>query len=259
MARLSRLSRSIEGRVALVTGAASGMGRATAHLFADEGARVAVVDRQAEGVDRVVDEIRQAGGEAQGFVADLGQLEATEGVVDGVVEAFGGLDILINNAGMNLPGALDAEDYEASWSRIMDVNLTAHVRLVRAALPHLEKSDAARVVNIASTEGVGAQPFVSAYTASKHGVIGLTRAMAVELGQRGINFNCVCPGPIDTGMTAPIPQAAKEKFARRRVPLKRYGDPEEVAHATLSLVLPASSYIHGAVLMCDGGLSIQNN
>lgn len=259
MARLSRLSRSIEGRVALVTGAASGMGRATAHLFADEGARVAVVDRQAEGVDRVVDEIRQAGGEAQGFVADLGQLEATAGVVDGVIEAFGGLDILINNAGMNLPGALDAEDYEASWSRIMDVNLTAHVRLVRSALPHLEKSDAARVVNIASTEGVGAQPFVSAYTASKHGVIGLTRAMAVELGQRGINFNCVCPGPIDTGMTAPIPQAAKEKFARRRVPLKRYGDPEEVAHATLGLVLPASSYINGAVLMCDGGLSIQNN
>ena len=141
----------------------------------------------------------------------------------------------------------------------MDVNLTAHVRLVRAALPCLEKSDAARVVNIASTEGVGAQPYVSAYTASKHGVIGLTRAMAVELGVKGITFNCVCPGPIETGMTSLIPEAAKEKFARRRVPLKRYGDPEEVAHATLGLVLPASSYINGAVLMCDGGLSIQNN
>ncbi|MEE3328453.1 MAG: SDR family NAD(P)-dependent oxidoreductase [Myxococcota bacterium] len=259
MARLSRLSRSIEGRVALVTGAASGMGRATAHLFADEGARVAVVDRHADGVDRVVDEIQEAGGEAQGFVADIGQLEATGEVVDAVVKGLGALDILVNNAGITLPAPIDAEDYEGSWSQIMDVNLTAHVRLVRAALPHLENSDAARVVNIASTEGMGAQPYVSAYTASKHGVIGLTRAMAVELGKRGINFNCVCPGPIDTGMTSPIPQAAKEKFARRRVPLQRYGDPEEVAHATLSLVLPASSYINGAVLMCDGGLSIQNN
>ena len=259
MARLSRLSRSIEGRVALVTGAASGMGRATAHLFADEGARVGLVDRDADGVERVVGEIRDAGGEAQGFAADLGQSDAAGQVVEDVVQGFGALDILINNAGINVPGPIDAEDYEGGWSQIMDVNLTAHVRLVRAALTYLENSDSARVVNIASTEGVGAQPFVSAYTASKHGVIGLTRAMAVELGKRGITFNCVCPGPIDTGMTSPIPQAAKEKFARRRVPLKRYGDPEEVAHATLGLVLPAASYINGAVLMCDGGLSIQNN
>jgi 3-oxoacyl-[acyl-carrier protein] reductase len=235
------------------------MGRATAHLFADEGARVGLVDRDADGVERVVGEIRDAGGEAQGFTADLGQSEAAGQVVEDVVQAFGALDILINNAGINVPGPIDAEDYEGGWSQIMDVNLTAHVRLVRAALTYLENSDSARVVNIASTEGVGAQPFVSAYTASKHGVIGLTRAMAVELGKRGITFNCVCPGPIDTGMTSPIPQAAKEKFARRRVPLKRYGDPEEVAHATLGLVLPAASYINGAVLMCDGGLSIQNN
>ena len=259
MARLSRLSRSIEGRVALVTGAASGMGRATAHLFADEGARVGVVDRDADGVERVVGEIRDAGGEAQGFAADLGESDAAGKVVEDVARGFGALDILINNAGITVPGPIDAEDYESGWSKIMDVNLTAHVRLVRAALTYLENSDSARVVNIASTEGVGAQPFVSAYTASKHGVIGLTRAMAVELGKRGITFNCVCPGPIDTGMTSLIPQAAKEKFARRRVPLKRYGDPEEVAHATLSLVLPAASYINGAVLMCDGGLSIQNN
>ena len=257
--KLTRLSRSIEGRVALVTGAASGMGRATAHLFADEGAKVALVDRHADGVERVAAEIREAGGEVRGLAADLGQKDSCREVIEGVVGEFGGLDILINNAGISVPARIEAEDYEDSWSQVMDVNLTAHIRLVRAALSYLEQSDAARVVNIASTEGVGAQPFVSAYTASKHGVIGLTRAMAVELGMKGITFNCVCPGPIETGMTSPIPQAAKEKFARRRVPLKRYGDPEEVAHATLGLVLPASSYINGAVLMCDGGLSIQNN
>jgi 3-oxoacyl-[acyl-carrier protein] reductase len=257
--RLSKLSRSIAGKVALVTGAASGMGRATAHLFADEGARVAVVDLREEGVRPVVEEIRGAGGEAEGYAVDVADADAVIALVADVVERFGGLDILVNNAGISVPGRVESEDYEAGWARTLDVNLTAHVRLVRAALPHLEQSGAGRVVNIASTEGVGAQPFVSAYTASKHGVVGLTRALAVELGDRGVTFNCVCPGPIRTGMTAPIPDDAKAKFARRRVPLKRYGEPEEVAHATLGLVLPAASFVNGAVLLVDGGLSIQNN
>jgi 3-oxoacyl-[acyl-carrier protein] reductase len=259
MARLTQLSRSIRDRVALVTGAASGMGRATAHLFSDEGAKVAVVDIAKDGVDRVVQEIRDAGGVAEGWTLDVRVAEGIGEVVEAVVERFGGLDILVNNAGISRPAPIAAEAYEEGWAETLDVNLTAHVRFVRAALPHLERSSAGRVVNIASTEGVGAQPYVSAYTVSKHGVVGLTRALAVELGSSGITFNCVCPGPIRTGMTAVIPDAAKEKFARRRVPLRRYGDPEEVAHATLSLVLPASSYINGAVLMADGGMSIQNN
>lgn len=259
MARISKLSRSIKDKVALVTGAASGMGRATAHLFADEGAKVAVSDLRAEAVEAVVNDIRAAGGEAVGFVLDVSRLEEIDRVVEEVVAQFGGLDILVNNAGISRPGPVEGPNYEAEWEQTIAVNLTAHARLIRAALPHLQKDGAGRVVNIASTEGVGAQPFVSAYTASKHGVIGLTRAMAVELGQRGVTFNCVCPGPINTGMTAPIPDAAKEKFARRRVPLKRYGEPEEVAHATLNFVLPASSFMNGAVLLVDGGLSIQNS
>jgi len=258
VARLSKLSRSIRGKVAIVTGAASGMGRATAHLFADEGARVAVVDIVADGVDRVVAEITQAGGEAEGFVVDVKSGEAISQLVNAVVDRFGGIDILVNNAGISRLAPFDAEDYETSWQDTFAVNLTAHVRLVRAALPHLEASGAGRVVNIASTEGVGAQRFASAYSASKHGVIGLTRSMAVELGRRGVTFNCICPGPIETGMTAPIPDADKAKFARRRVPLLRYGQPEEVAHATLAFVLPAASFTNGAVLLVDGGFSIQN-
>jgi 3-oxoacyl-[acyl-carrier protein] reductase len=257
--RLTKLSRSIRGKVALITGAASGMGRATAHLFADEGAKVAVSDLQSDAVEAVVKQIREAGGEAEGFVLDVSQPEEIERVVDEVVDRFSGLDILINNAGISRPGAVESPDYEANWEQILAINLTAHARLIRAALPHLEKHQSGRVVNIASTEGMGAQPFVSAYTASKHGVVGLTRAMAVELGSRGVTFNCICPGPINTGMTAPIPDDAKAKFARRRVPLKGYGEPEEVAHGTLNFVLPASSYINGATLMVDGGLSIQNN
>jgi 3-oxoacyl-[acyl-carrier protein] reductase len=114
-------------------------------------------------------------------------------------------------------------------------------------------------VNIASTEGIGGSAYISPYTASKHGVIGLSRSLAVELGPTGVTVNVVCPGPIHTGMTAEIPDEAKEKFARRNVPMKRYGDPEEVAHATLSLCLPAMSYCTGAVLVVDGGFTTKNN
>jgi len=258
MARLSKLDRSIRGKVAIVTGAASGMGRATAHLFADEGARVAVVDVVADGVDRVVAEITGAGGDAEGYVVDLKSAKAIVQLVDAVVARFGGIDIVVNNAGIARMSTFDAEDFQTSWDETFAVNLDAHMHLVRAALPHLEASGAGRVVNIASTEGVGAQPLAAAYTASKHAVIGLTRSMAVELGQRGVTFNCICPGPIDTGMTAPIPDDAKAKFARRRVPLRRYGQPEEVAHMTLGFVLPAASFTNGAALLVDGGFSIQN-
>jgi 3-oxoacyl-[acyl-carrier protein] reductase len=258
MARLTRLSRSIAGKIALVTGAASGMGRATAHLFADEGARVAVVDRDDEGVERVVKEIAGAGGEAAGFVVDLADARRIEPLVRDVVERFGGLDILINNAGVSLMTPIDSPDFDANWERTLAVNLAAQARLVRAALPWLGAKGEGRVVNIASTEGLGATAGISPYTASKHGVIGLTRSLAVELGARGVTVNCVCPGPIVTAMTSFIPDDAKRKFARRRVPLRRYGDPEEVAHGTLSLVLPAASYVNGAVLVVDGGMTAQN-
>jgi len=130
--------------------------------------------------------------------------------------------------------------------------------MIRACLAHLVRNGDGRVVNIASTEGLGATAFLSPYTASKHGVIGLTRSLAVELGPLGVTVNCVCPGPIRTAMTASIPEEAKARFARRRVPLRRYGEPEEVAHAVLGLVLPAMSYVTGAVLVADGGLTAQN-
>ena len=153
---------------------------------------------------------------------------------------------------------VEAEGYEAVWARTLAVNLTAQVTLIRACLPHLLRHGAGRIVNIASTEGLGATAGISAYTASKHGVIGLTRSLAVELGRRGVTVNCVCPGPIHTGLTAGIPDEAKSKFARRRVPIGRYGEPEEVAHMTLSLVLPAASYVNGAVVVVDGGMLAQN-
>jgi 3-oxoacyl-[acyl-carrier protein] reductase len=136
--------------------------------------------------------------------------------------------------------------------------LTAHQQVVRAALPWLRNSSAPRIVNIASTEALGATSRDSPYAAAKAGVLGLTRALAVELGSEGITVNCICPGPILTGMTENVPEVDRTIFAKRRTALRRYGSPEEVAHVTVSLCLPASSYITGAVIPVDGGLMARN-
>jgi 3-oxoacyl-[acyl-carrier protein] reductase len=239
----------------LVTGAASGMGRAIAQLFADEGAKVAVTDVSAAGVDAVVDEITTAGGTAAGWALDVTDATAIASVVGEVVARLGPVDILVNDAGVSIPTEIGGDGFDDAWATTLAVNLTAYARTVRACLPSLVRNRSGRIVNIASTEALGATPFLSPYTASKHGVVGLTRSLACELGPQGVTVNCVCPGPIHTGMTAPIPDDAKEKFARRRVPLRRYGDPEEVAHMVLSLALPAASFVNGAVVTVDGGLS----
>ncbi len=256
--RLSQLSRSIEGSVAIVTGAASGMGAATARLFAEQGARVAAIDLNAEPLAEVVAEIEAAGREARAWTLDLDDGEAIRSVFAEIGDHFGAMDILVNNAGISRFAPIDADDYEAAWDLSLSVLLTAHTRTIRAALPHLRQAAHPRIVNIASTEGLGATKFGSPYTAAKTGVIGLTRSLAVELGGEGITVNCICPGPINTGMTSAIPDEAKAEFARRRVALKRYADPEEVAQTTLSLVLPAASFITGVALPVDGGLTIRN-
>ncbi len=240
-----------------ITGCASGMGRATAMLFADEGARVAVTDVNGDGAETVAAAIRAAGGQAKAWKLDVTSDSEIAAVVAAAAREFGGIDILVNNAGIAIPTPIDADTYLASWDLTLRVLLTAQMRLVREALPHLRKSDAPRIVNIASTEGLGATPGNSAYAAAKTGVIGLTRGLAVELGKEGITVNCICPGPINTGMTAGISDEDKQVYARRRTALRRYGEPEEVAHATLSLCLPAASFITGVALPVDGGLTIR--
>jgi 3-oxoacyl-[acyl-carrier protein] reductase len=256
--KLSQLSRSIAGKVAVVTGAASGMGRATVRLFADEGARVAALDVNAEPLNQVTREVEAAGYPIKDWALDLGDKDAIVETFAAITDHFGGIDILINNAGISLFAPIDSDDYEETWQRSLNILLTAHTRTIRAALPWLRKAEHPRIVNIASTEGLGATRFGSPYTAAKTGVIGLTRSLAVELGSEGITVNCICPGPIRTGMTAAIPDEAKQEYARRRVALRRYADPEEVAHMTLSLVLPAAGFTTGVALPVDGGLTIRN-
>jgi 3-oxoacyl-[acyl-carrier protein] reductase len=258
MEPIRKLDRSVKERVALVTGAASGMGRATAHLFAQEGAQVAVTDINESGVANVVEEIGAEGGKAHGWKLDVFDAAQIKRVVDEVAARWGRLDILINNAGFGAFRRIDDEGYDAVWAKAIAGMLTAQQLMIRAALPYLRKSDAARIVNIASTEGLGATPGDSPYVVAKTGVTGLTRALAVDLGPEGITVNCICPGPIRTALTDSIPEAHKEIFAKRRSAMRRYGYPEEVAHITFSLCLPAASYLTGAVIPVDGGLTIRN-
>ena len=255
---MSAPGRSVAGSVAFITGAASGMGRATAEVFAQEGAHAALCDISGEAVREVADDLVHRGLSAEAWTLDIADAEAIPQVVDDAAKRFGSLDIVVNNAGISAFAPIDADNYDAVWTRAFGVLLTAQQRIIRAALPHLRRSLSPRIVNIASTEALGATARDSPYAAAKAGVTGLTRALSVELGKEGITVNCICPGPILTGMTAGIPEGDKETFAHRRTALRRYGRPEEVAQMTLSLCLPAASYITGATIPVDGGLMARN-
>ncbi len=258
MPEFRELSRSVQGLTALVTGAASGMGRATARVFAAEGAHVALTDVSTDAVNAVAAEITASGGTAKAWTLDVGDAGAIARTIPEVAAHFGGLDIIVNNAGISVRAAIDDPAYDEAWARAIAVMLTAHPRIIRAALPYLRKSGCPRIVNIASTEALGATALHSPYSAAKGGVASLTRSLAVELGREGITVNCICPGPIRTAITEGIPEEHKTLYAKRRTALGRYGEPEEVAHMTLSLCLPAASFLTGAVIPVDGGLMARN-
>ena len=250
--------RSVQGRVAIVTGAGSGMGYATSVLFLREGAHVVAVDRNEQGLQALA---APAGDDAslQTVVADLSLSSAPAEIVQAAHAAFGEVDIVVNAAGVSSPIELADEDFGDAWRQTFAVNVDAQVHLIAACLNDLQRNADGRVVNIASTEGLGATAPMAPYTASKHAVVGLTKSLAVELGPSGVTVNCICPGPINTGMTSEIKDEHKAIYARRRTALRRYGEPDEVAHMILSLVLPAASFTTGAILTVDGGLSIRSN
>ena len=259
MARLTSLDRSVAGKTVIVTGAASGMGRATAHLFADEGANVVVADLGEDRVARVVGEITATHGADRviGVPTDVTSDDERRVLVDAAIGRFGSIDILVNNAGISRASSVFADDesFAEAWNATIAVNLSAYAHLVRLVVPHM-KGRSGRIVNVASTEAIVATPGLAAYSAAKHGVVGLTKSLAAELGRHGINVNAICPGPINTAMTADIPDESKTIYAKRKVPLRRYGEPEEVAQMTLSACLPAASFLNGASIVVDGGMTI---
>ncbi len=214
----------MKGLTVLVTGAASGMGRATARVFASEGANVAVTDYDAHGAHAVAEEIAASGGSAKAWKLDVAEASEIKHVVGEVAAHFGALDIVVNNAGISVRVAIDDETYEDAWAKGIAVMLTAHPRIIRAALPHLRKSKSPRIVNIASTEALGATALHSPYSAAKGGVASLTRSLAVEPRPRGHHRQLHLPGPDPHGHHRPHLGGAQDDLRQaphRTRPLRR--------------------------------------
>jgi 3-oxoacyl-[acyl-carrier protein] reductase len=231
-------------RVAIVTGGASGMGRATAERLRAMGLEVAIFDIHASAETERVD-VSDAPAVARG--------------VQAVRDQLGPIDVLVNAAGVAVGGTLDSDRYPAEWQRALAVNLTGAMHMVRSCLEDLIASGTGRIVNVASTEALGAARNTGPYTVSKHALLGFTRSLAVDLGRQGVTANCVCPGATLTGMTAHIPEADRNAFARRHIPLGRYGTPEEVAYMIAVLTAPEASFVNGAIIAVDGGMTAVSN
>ncbi len=241
-------------RVAVITGGGSGIGRACALRLADCGAAVFVVGRRSEPLEETINMVRQAGGQAEMLAADLRQPSAADQVVETAHAAFGHLDVLVNNAGIAGPAKTLGDMDDDEWVEVLDGNLGICFRMCRAALRRMP--DGGTIVNIASIAGLVGMPGMSAYGIAKAGMVALTRSIAVEFGQKGIRCNCLCPGPIDTAMSAPVlNQPTQRARLEGRIPLGRVGTPDDIADAVRFLASEDSRYISGAVLTADGGLS----
>ena len=251
-ASVKRMQVDLGGQVAIVTGASQGLGRAIAEGLAGAGARVALVARSADKLAAVADAIRAAGGTAEVFPCDVTQGEAIQKVVEEVVEKLGRLDILVNNAGVTrdtlLPRMSDEE-----WDQVLDTNLRAPFLFMRAASRPMMQQRYGRIVNVASVSGLIGNPGQANYSASKAGLVGLTRTVAKELAGRKITVNAVAPGFIASEMTAALGPVLLDEV-KKRVPAKRLGEAWEIAEAVLFLAAPSSGYITAQTLVIDGGL-----
>ena len=242
-----------EGKTALVTGAASGIGRATALQLAREGAHVCCSDVQDEALEETVKSIAQTGGRAFALRCDVADEASVADLLHSAVEQLDHLDILCNIAGI-LRFDHTHELSLGDWNRILSVNLTGTFLVTRAALPHLVEAKGV-VVNMASTAGLGASPWTAAYSASKGGVIAFSATLAVEYGRQGVRVNTVCPGGIETPIHASfhIPEGADPKLLRRTMPFRGMEKPEAVADVIAFLASDEARHLHGVALPIDGG------
>lgn len=248
---------SLQDRVALLTGASRGIGRAIAMRLAQAGARVVVSSRKLENVQAVANEIDAAGGEALAVEAHVGDMAAVEALVARTVEAYGRLDIVVNNAATNPHfGPLLSAD-EGQWDKILDTNTKAAFRVCKVTVPHLEAQGGGKIINLVSAAGLQPSPGMGVYGISKAALIMLTRQLAMELGSANIQVNAIAPGVVKTRFSQLLwqtPQIADGILAR--MPLGRFGEPEDVAGLALYLASPASDYVTGGVFVIDGGLTV---
>ena len=242
----------LSGKVALITGASRGIGRSIALALAAEGAKVVAAARNLEAVAAVVQEIKDAGGEALAVQADIASAAAAEAMVDKALEAFGRIDILVNNAGITRDGLL-LRMKEEDWNLVLQVNLNGTFHCTKAVLLPMTKQRYGRIINISSVVGEMGNAGQANYCASKAGLIGLTKSVARELGRRNVTVNAVAPGFIVTDMTDALSEKASQELAAQ-IPVGRFGESEEIAHAVLFLASRQSGYITGQTLGVNGGM-----
>jgi NAD(P)-dependent dehydrogenase (short-subunit alcohol dehydrogenase family) len=247
----------LEGKVAIITGGGSGIGRATAQLFAQEGAKVVVADYKAESGREAVQAIKDAGGDALFVEVDVSNPAQVQHLVQTALDAYGGVDILFNNAGVLLFGTI-LETREEAWNRLMSINLTGVYLCSKAVIPHMIMRGGGSIINTSSSTGAhDVAPNIAAYVTSKGGVTLLTRAMAVDHAKDKVRVNAIAPGPTDTPMLRDnMSQEELEAFAST-FPMKRLGRPEELAYAALFLASDEASFVTGAILAVDGGQTAQ--
>lgn len=245
----------LEGKIALITGAGragKGIGRSIALRLAKEGAKIAIADFVPESADSVAKEVEEMGGEALAVYGSVASVEDVEKMVQAVIDRFGKIDILVNNAGITRDNLL-VRMSEEEWDMVLNTNLKGTFNCTRAVAKHMMRQRGGKIVNMASVMGIMGNAGQANYSASKGGVIALTKTTAKELGSRGINVNAVAPGFVQTVMTEEMPEEARAKVAEQ-IPLKRLGTPDDVAEVVLFLCTDASSYITGQVIAVDGGM-----
>ena len=247
----------LDGQVAIVTGGGSGIGEATAKLFARVGASVVVANRRKSMGTKVVEDIEQAGGAASFFPTDVSDPEQVQALINHTLETFGRLDILFNNAGLAVVGPF-WEMSDEDWEYVVAVNLSGHFYCAKYAVPHMIKQGGGAIVNMSSVLGYATNPGMTIYTSTKTGIVGMTKAMALDLAKKNVRVNCIAPGSIDTPMMWDgYPPEDMERImgeAAEAVPIGRVAPPEEIASAVLFLVSPAASLVTGTTLIADGAL-----